>query len=165
MGDPRYEILYTEAIRQLDTQQTDLDQLRSRASYLLSALGVATTFLGANLVREQHLKTLDWISLGCFVAAVILAGSLVVGSIHKWVVGFDPRFTYEQWLLTHQPPLTEDEMRVELVHRLKAGIDSNAEKLARLRLLLGLAGLAATAEIVLWIISLAHATAIKGGSP
>ncbi len=162
MPDIRYEILYDEVIRQLDTQQRDLDQLRSRASYLLSAIAVATTFLGANVVRKQKLETLDWIALACFVAAVLMAGWLVVVPTRKWSTGFDPRFAYAQWLFTRHPPLSVDEMRVELVHVLKDAIDSNTRKMTLLRALLGLAGLAVTAEIVLWIVALSNTTLLKG---
>jgi hypothetical protein len=162
MSDARYEILYDEVMRQLDTQQKDLDQLRSRAAYLLSAIAVATTFLGANVVRKQRLETLDWIALACFVAGVLLAGWLVVVPTRKWSTGFDPRFVYANWLRARHPPMSADEMRVELVHVLKDGVDRNARKMTWLRTLLGLAGLAVTAEIVLWIVSLTNTAVVKG---
>lgn len=149
----RYQLLFDEAMRQLEGQQRELDQVRARASSLVAATALATTFLGANLVRKGQFTLTAWIATGFFALAVGIAAWTAASAVRGWCFGFDARLTYERWLV-RQPELSLAEMQLELVYRLSEAIPRNDRHLRYRQLSLILAGAALVCEIVSWLVDL-----------
>lgn len=62
-----YALAYDEARRALDAQESVVNELRSRASVLLAAAAVSTSFFGARALADGHPQVWAWIALVSFV--------------------------------------------------------------------------------------------------
>lgn len=94
--DPRYRFVYDEAVRTIDHQEETLDNLRGRAGVLLTATSVATSFLGAAVLRDSE-GSAPW--SGIAIVLFVLVSLTCVGLLWpraKWMFRFG---TTE--LLTH----------------------------------------------------------------
>ena len=154
MSDDRYQTLFAEAMRQLQTQESDFTQLCSRASYLLAALTLSTSFLGGSVLQKTQLSGIGWGAVAAFLVALTLCAWMVASPVRGWILGFDPRLTYEQYILKLQPPLTSDEFYVEMLYQSEQAYLENERKLGNRRAALALAAAALAAEIVLWLVNL-----------
>jgi hypothetical protein len=152
--DDWYQTLYAEAIRQLGTQENDFSQLCSRASYLLAAVTLSTSFLGGSLVRTKQLAGADWGAIAAFLVALGLCAWMVASPLRGWNMGFDPKLAYERYLLELDPPLTRDEFYVEMLYQTDQAYAENKQKLGIRRTALLLAAAALAVEITLWLVDL-----------
>ncbi|WP_040700550.1 hypothetical protein [Nocardia vinacea] len=152
--DERVKILFTESLRLLEAQQKDFDQIRVRASYLLTAITISTTFLGGSLIRVGKLSALDWAALVAFIIGLLLCAWLVAGPARDWYVGFDPVLAYENYYAKLDPPLTRDEFCIEMLYATEKGMDVNEGKLRIRRWALGIAALALGFEILFWYLGI-----------
>jgi hypothetical protein len=65
-------IAHAEVARALDQQRSELEHLRGRASTLLGAAGIVTSFFAALAVKpHKGLQGLQWVSLGLFCAVAV----------------------------------------------------------------------------------------------
>ena len=48
------EIIYGEAVRAIQQQEGSVDELRSRASSVLTAVSVAAAFFGTSALKAKH---------------------------------------------------------------------------------------------------------------
>jgi hypothetical protein len=151
--DDRYQTLFNEAIRHLQTQDDDFNQLCARASYLLVAVTIATSFLGANALQQSHLSGGDWGAIAAFAVSLVLCIWLISSPVRTWALGFNPQLTYESYLLL-QPPLKRDELFVEMVYQCQQAYEHNDMKLRSRRLALALAAAAMAVEIIIWLVDL-----------
>jgi hypothetical protein len=65
---PGYALAYREARRGLQEQERSVDELRARASVLIAAAAVTTSFFGGQVLIGHGLSAASWIAIGCFVA-------------------------------------------------------------------------------------------------
>jgi uncharacterized membrane protein YfcA len=71
--DPRFKLIYEEAIRGWTLQSSVLDELRNRTGILLSAASVASAFLGsADLTRHPSASWLSALAFVAFAVVVVL---------------------------------------------------------------------------------------------
>jgi hypothetical protein len=160
--EDQYQTLYTEAIRHLATQDDDFDQLCSRASYLLAAVTLSTSFLGASVLRTKQMSGTDWAAIATFLVALALCTWVIAGPVRKWNIGFDPKLAYERYLLELNPPLTINEFYIEVLYQGDNAYAENKQKLDIRRAALVLAAAAMGAEITLWLIDLGMTKVVTG---
>jgi hypothetical protein len=158
--DDRYETLFNEAIRHLQTQDDEFNLLCARASYLLAASTIATSFLGASALSQNHLSALTWGAIAAFAISLALCTWLVASPVRRWGVGFDPKLAYERYLLEVRPMLTRNELFVEIVYQSEQTYAGNEKRLQSRRLALLLGAMAMAVEIILWLIDLGMTKAV-----
>ncbi|MGW2563869.1 hypothetical protein ACWCXB_32535 [Streptomyces sp. NPDC001514] len=154
MSDARYKLLYEEAIRQLTAQERELEQLRTRASGLVAASSVATSFFGAGLLRKTSIGVSGWLAIALFVVVVLISGWVVAGTIRKWYVGFSPVVIHHGWMTDRQPPLSEEALHLNLAATIYRSSQINDSHLTKRRNAVAAAGCCLTLEILLWILNL-----------
>jgi hypothetical protein len=152
MSDGRYEILLAEAQRRLEVQQRDLEQLRARASWVISAAAVSTSFLGAGLIRVQAIEPLGGVAIVLFAVTIGLALWALAGPVTAMPDGFSPRLVEAEWIRARG--LSEDELRLNLALHLERAVDAHAQKLVGRRQALALAAITLGLEIGAWILQL-----------
>jgi hypothetical protein len=77
-NDLRGALVYTEAIRALDTQAALLENIQSRAGTLLSAASIATSFFAALTIQEgDRLTVLTGLASLSFITAGAVCVSLL----------------------------------------------------------------------------------------
>src|SRR3954452_12508833 len=129
MTDDRYTLLFTEAVRQLDAQGRDLDQLRSRASWLISATAVSTSFLGGGLVRLQAIGTAGWVAIIFFAATFGLALWAMIGPVAHAPAGFSPAVVEQEWIQGRG--LDADQIRLNLALQITTAVDHKVDSRGR----------------------------------
>jgi hypothetical protein len=92
-NDPRYALVCEESLRAITTQESSLDNIRSRAAQLLTAASVATSVLGGLVhARSHHPQPATWAAIATFL--VLLAVCVWICSIVGWLAcrgGHPPR--------------------------------------------------------------------------
>jgi hypothetical protein len=158
--DDRYQTLFNEAIRHLQTQDDDFNQLCARASYLLIAVTIATSFLGATALGQNRPSGDDWGAIVAFAVSLGLCTWLVASPVRHWALGFDPKLAYERYLLGLKPPLNRDELFIEIVYQSQQAYADNEKKLRSRRWALVLAAAAMAVEVILWLVDLGVTKAV-----
>ena len=158
--DDRYETLFNEAIRHLQAQDDEFNQLCARASYLLVAITIATSFLGASALSRNDLSAVDWCAIAAFAVSLVLSTWLLASPVRQFALGFDPKVAYERYFLEAKPMVTRDEFFVEVVYESDQAYKHNEKKLRIRRLALALSAAAMAAEIILWLVDLGVTKAV-----
>lgn len=142
--------MLAEAIRAIDGQQDNLDNLRSRVGILLSAATIATSFLGGIALEGRSLQAFGYVAVGLFIVHIALGLSILWP--RGWKFQTRSQFMVKQWIDTDA--LDEDRMRRRLVYWADLNYTANAIRLDRMwrgyALAIGALGL----EIVAWIMEL-----------
>src|SRR5688500_12739139 len=93
--DPRYELVWAEALRALGQQQSLLEGIRSRTGTLLSAAAISTSFLGGIAFDDGEVA-------GAGILASVLFG--VTAALGVWILLPRPGW---KWANTPRQLLTE----------------------------------------------------------
>jgi len=150
--DPRSKLLYDEGLRQIADAATDLAAIRTRASGLVSAIGVATSSLGATDLKDHpSIPGTAWAAMATFGLAMLIGAGVLALPVPNWVGGFDVS-TVTDWIAKG---LDTDAVRLALAEQLSASARDNRAKVFHRQVLLGVIGALFLAEILLWIIDLA----------
>ena len=143
------EIAYREAVRSLEGQAQDLENIRSHVSLTLSAGGIAAAFLGA-LTKAHGLGF--WVAVAAFVAAA--AASVIA----YWPVAFAWDFDgYElvRNYVDRVPAATEDFVMRELAIHASDDYGDNRRRLQHLCTLQSFTFLAFGVEVGALLVNLA----------
>lgn len=151
-SDPRLEVVLAESLRALTQQQAVLDNVRARASVLLSAAALVTSFFGPQVLSHSGGR----LRLGAVVAiAALLLVTLMTGAV-IW-----PRWT---WRFRTSPAKvlagyvdadrSVDDLRRGLALTYESYVDHNDRSLAVLQwaFVVGMAAL--VVEVVAWLVEL-----------
>jgi hypothetical protein len=150
--DARYAIVLSEAVRSLDGQQSNVDNLRSRVGILLSAASVATAFLGG--IAFQGGRSLGTIgALAILAFAVHVALDLHILWPREWTFQVSAGVLFDKWI---------DELQIDtprfqrsLARYLEKHWDANMSILRPLWKAYALAIGVLGAEVLLWLLELA----------
>lgn len=148
--DPRLAIVLSEAIRAIDGQQGNLDNLRSRVGILLSAATIATSFLGGIALEGRSLQAFGYGAIGLFILHIVLG--LAILWPRGWQFQTSAQFMITDWLDGHAA--TEDQIRRSIVYWADQHHSRNAARLDRLWRGYAVAIGALGVEIVAWIMEL-----------
>jgi hypothetical protein len=161
-----YELVYAASERALAQQQTVLDGLRTRASILISAAAIATSFLGAQALRppapnprtgiapEPTVHVFGWVAIAFF-GLVGLFTILILFPRGDWRFRLSPRAVIRDYVES-KPPSEITEMHRDLALHMEDDYAKNDEHLRTLFNFLRLACLFLVLEVVMWIIDLGN---------
>lgn len=148
--DPRLAIAVEEAIRAIDGQQENLNDLRSRVGILLSAATIATSFLGGIALDSRSLQVPGFIAVALFVLHI--GTGLYILLPRAWKFQTSAQYMVEDWIDTRG--YDGDRMRRRLVFWADRHTSTNAERMNRLWKWYAVAIGLLAAEIVAWIMEL-----------
>jgi hypothetical protein len=149
--DPRYLLVYEEAVRAIEQQEATLDNLRARAGYLLTATAIATSFFGTTAFKAHHVHFAGWVAVGCFVGAMafLLVALMPLGD---WRFRFGAKALIRDYVEAEEPA-TIDKMRRDLALHLQNNVTANEDRLKKLWWAISVAIGLLLFEIVAWIVA------------
>lgn len=149
--DPRLAIAAAEAIRAIDGQQENLDNLRARVGILLSAATIATSFLGGIALDSGRSLTVPG-----YVAVVLFIAHLACGMFLLWPRGWrfqtSAQYMVDDWIDSRN--YDEDKFRRRLIYWADRHVGTNGKRLNRLWGWYAAAIVLLGAEIVAWILDI-----------
>ena len=152
--DPRTALLYEAAIRTLDQQALTVESVRVRASVLLSAAAIATSFLAGIVLdaNKPQLDTLGWVAVGCFVLIVGLCLA-ILWPTREWKFRSNVKKLARDYV-DSDPPATSSEMHRDLALHMENWAEVNAWKMRWLFYYFQAASILLGVEVVAWIADL-----------
>jgi hypothetical protein len=147
-------IIYGEAVRALEEQESNLDGLRVRTGTLLAAISLITAFLGAQSVAHHggaSLGRAGWVAVSFFVASAV--GGLIVLWPWTWSFVVSPTTLIEDHVEIAEPT-SPDDLALYLARIHDENWNANAARLEALFWTFRVATLCLAAEVVSWLISL-----------
>jgi hypothetical protein len=127
---PQYELAYREALRAIERQEDDLDDLRSRAGLLVAAASVVTSVLGADAIKDG-VSGAETVALAAFLLCA--AGSVwVLLPTGDWTFKNSAQVLIEEWVEKRGLSLTEMHRELALSH--EKHFDDNAKAIRALQL-------------------------------
>lgn len=156
----RLRIVYEEALRNIQGQREELDDLRGRTGYLLAGTTVATSFLGGIALKtpDPTGNPLVWIALSSFVLVGVLILFILYPQRWKFYLRVQTTPVRRGLLGTYvddRPSRDLAFMYRRLAERHDRNRLFNQEGLRRLQQLFRLAVLCTIVEIVLWVVFIA----------
>ncbi|HKF19645.1 MAG TPA: hypothetical protein VKF14_21000 [Candidatus Dormibacteraeota bacterium] len=89
--DPRYELAYEAGVRLLVQQQSTIDNLRSRATTLLSAATVAVSLMAGLGVVGKDVALPVWVVVTALSVLVLIGiATILIVWPHTWKLGLSP---------------------------------------------------------------------------
>jgi hypothetical protein len=146
-----HEIAYAEAVRALSEQHAVVESIRTRAGLTLSSAAVTTSFLAGQAIRGGRIGVFGWLALVAFATVAMLG--LAALRPRRWEVGTLPNDaigTSAGASSQVTPCELHEILRFDLVRAYKR----NRNAAERLAILLQLASLLLSAEVVLWIVAI-----------
>lgn len=152
--DPRYRLVYEEAVRGIDQQEATLDNLRARAGTVLALASLVTSFLGAAALTRYGFGPAAGVATALFVATGVLVLSILLPR-QSWKFRVGAKTLIGQWIEVENP-VDMREMHRDLALYLEKYVDENQPKIDELWRLFQASCLALVAETVTWVLALAH---------
>ena len=147
-----YRIAYDEGVRALSQQQGMIESLRTRTGLLLSAAAITTSFLGAQVLNNNHPSVATWLALGSFVGLSVVA--LAILWPHRLEFTASPANVIESYIET-EDPLSVAEIHRDLALHMHHSYAENLAGQKQLASRFRVAGMLLTIEVILWVIDLA----------
>jgi hypothetical protein len=146
-------IIYAEAVRALEEQESNLDGLRVRTGTLLAAVSLITAFLGAQAIARHggSLGVAGWVAVAFFVASAL--GGLVVLWPWTWSFVVSPATLIEDHVDV-EDPTSADELALYLARVHEENWNANAARLEWLFWAFRAATICLAAEVCSWLIAL-----------
>lgn len=146
------QLSYEAALRSLDLQEREAEQLRTRTATLLAASSLTASFLGAQTIqRVGSLGILVALALAFFVASIGLCIYILLPK-RAYTFGMGGLDIYESLAELNED---EDEVRRRLVYWLAAFWRDNQTELEELDRYYLAAATALVLQLVLWTLALA----------
>jgi hypothetical protein len=149
-ADERFDLVLSEALRSLTQQQSVLDNLRARATVLLSTAALASSFLGAPVLAGKSGLTPASIAALAALAAVLILTITVCLPVWRWNFRARP----SALLQAIDGGYDIDSMRRHLAVDFEHFIDSNDRLLGFLQWIFTLSAILVTTELSLWLLAL-----------
>lgn len=140
-------------------QRASVDELRSRASGLLGAAAIATSFLAGFALdnRTESLTPFSWVGfISAGATAVLLL--LVLWPLPDWSFGHKPEVVVEAYYKGKfegsKGPLSAEQTHIALANDMASWIEKNTKKLNRTFIWFRYSVLAVGVMVVSWILDL-----------
>jgi hypothetical protein len=154
VADSVFEVPYAESVRMLTQQASALDNLRSRASTILAAAALVTTFLGGQALAKASAPLSPWGWAAIAALFGVLGCTLwVLYPWNGWIYGQSATQMIRRFDSTEPPPDLERLHRATAMS-LEQNFRDNEIKLERLSWAFRLACILTVAETALWIVNL-----------
>lgn len=148
--DALYEVAYEEALRALSEQLSLIDSFRTRAGLLFSTAAITTSVLGSQAL-DHPIGYAAWAALASFFAIAIL--SLALLRQREW--GADSPEIVRSCITSDSPGSVAD-LRWDLTTEMHRSYAANWDDLGQMVTLFEIASRFLVAEILSWLIALAH---------
>jgi hypothetical protein len=148
MADGSETLIYAEAIRGIERQQSVIEGLRSRAGTLFGAASLATAFLGGQVLTRNPDFT---VSTSTAIVAFVVMFILVLSILWPWNFRFVLSATI---LLEDHRDKSPADLQAYLAEIWDRNYELNQPGIARMNLIFRGACLALSIEIVAWLVSL-----------
>jgi hypothetical protein len=147
------EITYNESLRTLDIQREGVNTLHTRASTILAAAAIVTSFFGSAAIDSNN-GELDTLSVFAALAFIGCAGCCIALLWpREWDWGFSAQGLVADYL-DAQPPAGAEEMHRDLALHHEIDFDANEVRIRlMLRVFRGGSFLLAL-EVLIWLIDL-----------
>jgi hypothetical protein len=146
-----YELAYREGVRELDHQQSTLDELRSRAGTLLAASALATSFLGAAALPDGTPWTWwVYVAVTAFAAGILLSLA-VLWPLTEWRFVNSPQKVIDDYV-EGEPPASLAETYRDLALHAAQHATHNGKRLRWLFWGFQGAALSLLVQVVAWLI-------------
>jgi hypothetical protein len=152
--DERFKLVHEEALRAIEGQERTLDELRARVGAMLASTVIATAFFGGVGIRPGHLRGWQWAALSLFVLSALLQVGLLL-PIPGWRFKRSPIRLIRDYVEA-QNPASLDAMYRDLALNIWKDKESNDCRLKPMWWIFTAAALALVAEVVLWLLAIAH---------
>lgn len=158
IAETGYEIAFDASKDALKQQEAALDNLRTRASTVLSGASIATAFLGAQaLKRPRHRPELwldgwEWVAAGSFIA-LALTVIVILWPRKNWVFTVGAKDLIGGYVEGARK-YTVPEIQRNLALHLENHFDANQQKIERLYLWFRLSCGLLALQVVAWILDL-----------
>jgi hypothetical protein len=149
MSTTATEIVYAEAVRQLDHQSARVDEIRQRSSILLAAAGVTSSFFGAQTVQGGA-DTLGILAILGFIATAGCCIAILLPRTRKWTFCVNAKILIEDHL---NVPTRNDPEKIQrfLAGKFEEYCTSNEKNLELYYKVFSAACVCLSADIVLWL--------------
>jgi hypothetical protein len=127
-ADPRWELVYSEALRALTFQQSTLDNLRSRATLLTAGAALVSSALGAPSLSGNRWGAASLVAIAAL-GGVLAAAGIICAPLWRWRFVASARQLSDAVDLGH----SVDSMRRHLAADFETWLDTNERKLRRLQ--------------------------------
>lgn len=150
-SDPRWGLVYDEALRALSFQQSALDNLRSRATLLTAGAALIGSVLGTPALADARSGVASVLAIAAL-ACVLATAGIICAPWWRW------RFVSSAARLTQAVELGHslDSMRRHLAADFEKWLDSNEKRLRGLQWCFTAGLMALLMEMVAWLVQLAQ---------
>jgi hypothetical protein len=148
MSKSTSEVVYEQAVRAVEQQVHQLDELRNRTSVVLAASGVITGFLGRGAV-ERGLEAWGYCALAAFVTSALACVWVLLPRWESWEFSINAK-KLTPYFLDEADPEPPDELFKYLANAIQDDFEQNANRLSNLYSGFTLACVTLAVETVLW---------------
>lgn len=152
VNDPRLELVYSESLRSITEQQQVLTELRGRASLLLSAAALVTSFLGAAALQRHGIR--GWSAAGVTCLSTITALVIFMLWPRKWQFRFSADVLLGHYIDGDNPAADINELRRDLTARNDENYTFNEKSLRRLQWAFEVGCGMLLLEVVFWVLAI-----------
>jgi hypothetical protein len=151
--DARYRLAFDEAVRRVQAQESQLDELRSRSGLMLGVTSAVTSLLGALVLsRSDHSAVLATVGLIIYGVSAIAFG-LVIWPRDGWNFQLSAKIIIDGWI-EGDNPVEGDEFIKGLAIQMDENAAGNDQKIGPLWHWFELGAALLAAETVVWLIAL-----------
>jgi hypothetical protein len=145
------EIIYGEAVRAIQQQEGSVDELRSRASGMLTAVSVAAAFFGTNALKSRY-GLGGWGHVAVAASAISAAGPLaILWPGRGWIFSNDMSITIEDVSEQAREP---DDVHMQLAGFIVGHFNDNQSRLDKLYWALRVAIIFLVVALAAWLVQL-----------
>lgn len=144
-------LVYEEALRAIEQQQSIVVGLHSRASTLLSAASISTAVFGGLALQGRPASTWVWVAIALFVLTFVSA--IVLLWPYSWVFRRSAKAILRDYV-EGENPTDFIEMQRQLACYLEDNYEDNERRLKALFFVFQSACIVLSLEIVAWLIEL-----------
>jgi hypothetical protein len=152
--DGRYRLAFDEAVRRVQAQESQLDELRSRAGLMLGVTAAITSLLGALVLSRAHHSTAATIAALVLFGLSVAAFGVVIWPRKGWKFQMSAKTIIEGWI-EGDNPAEVNEFHKGLALRMDSNANENDEKIGPLWRCFEAGSALLAVETLVWLIALA----------
>lgn len=147
------QIVYDEALAAIARQVGSVESMRSRASTVLAAASIVTTFFGTKAIARHGDQISNWSKFAIIAFLAVAAVTLGLLLPREWRWSRSPSSMIADYIET-ESPASSDEMLRDLALHIEDDFAQNEKQIRVMTWLFNAAIFFLTAEVVFWSIDL-----------
>ncbi len=148
-----YELAYEEARRALDTQESVVNELRTRSGVLIAAAAITTSFFGGRALADATVGSAGWLAIGFFglVGVSVLA---VLWPRTDWSFTVNAERFIATYVESDEGPLALPDIHRDLALHMSTSYVVNARQLHVLTIAFRLGAIFLVGEVIAWVVDI-----------